>query len=523
MQDVQQTLIPGTLIRRRYLVKNLIGRGDSGAVYLVQDQQASQSDHQFFALKETRGLNKQERLQLTFKSVTLRQVKHPSLPQIYHIFNDDRRNRVGIIMDFVDGPDLETLCQHQPQMRFLWPEVERMMAPIFDAISYLHRQAEPIVHGDIKPVNILLAQPGGRPVLVDIGVVREAGSESVAVYHRSGYKAPEQYGKSADERADVYGLGATCYTLLTGVIPIDAIERGTRISQGQTDPLQPVEALVPTVPPHVAHAIHRSLSIHAALRFASVEAFWQALQEPPVKVPAPVENETASPVPAPPFAKKPAPALPTVPHTPMPAFLAQSKPFVPMFTFMKRNLLPLALLVMIVLAGAGLGILSFAQSQRTPASNDRQATISTLRLTTPTPGRTISMTTPTSSPGTYPSIVGSYAGTILDITITSNGASLIFQGIHQYGEAIDGYFTAGQPIGISGPFMGAVNHSKNFHFIVRDAAGHPLLFVEGAIQTPIYLSGDFYRCATGTAPGAPCSRALQGSGIWSVKLVTSVG
>lgn len=520
MQDAQQMLVTGTLLRGRYLVKNLVGRGDSGAVYLVQDQNAAQPDQQLFALKETRDLNKQERLQLTFKSVTLRQVKHPSLPQIYHIFNDDRRNRVGIIMDFVDGPDLETLCQHQPHERFPWPEVERMMAPIFDAIGYLHRQADPIVHGDIKPVNILLAQPGERPMLVDIGVVREAGSESVAVYHRSGYKAPEQYGKSVDERTDIYGLGATCYTLLTGIIPIDAIERGARISQGQADPLQPVEALVPTVPSHVAQAILRSLSLPAANRFASVEAFWHALQAPPsVNAPAPAENKTVAPIPAPPSSKKSAPTLPSLPCTPIPAFLAQSKPFTPLFTFVKRNILPLALLVMIVLAGAGLGILSFAQSQHTPASSDKQASTSTLRSTTPTAGSTVSIAAPTSSPGTYPSIVGSYAGTILDITITSNGASLIFQGIHQFGGSIAGYFTAGQPIGISGPFIGAIDHGKNFHFIVRDDAGHPLLFVEGVIQTPIYLSGDFYRCTTGATPESSCPRASQGSGIWSVKLI----
>ncbi|HEV2583959.1 MAG TPA: serine/threonine-protein kinase [Ktedonobacteraceae bacterium] len=513
MQDAQQMLAPGALVRERYLVKSLIGRGNSGVVYLVEDQRASQSGQQLFALKEISGLNKQERMQMTFNSIALRQIDHPTLPHVHHVFNDDRRNRVCIIIQYIDGPDLDTMRQHQAGRRFSWPEVKEMLDPIADALSYLHRQTPPIIHGDVKPVNILLAQPDERFMLVDIGVTR--GSQSSSIHHFTGYKAPEQYGKSVDERADIYGLGATCYTLLTGIVPPNALERGAHLERGQADPLKPVDALAPAVPSHVARAIHRSLSIYASERFASVENFWQALQTASREVESRVSDA----------------ALPATVNTPIPAgyapdtltgLLSRNRSYrhiTAPIAFLKRFMVPLALLAVIVLVSASVGIWALTQSHHAPASGVAPATTASVEPATPDPVGTRPLATPTSSPGTYPSLVGSYAGTIADITVTSNGAPMILQGIHQVGGTIGGYFNAGPPISISGPFTGTIDHAKNFHFIVRDAVGHPLLFIEGAIQSATYLSGDFYRCVAGAASGAPCARAPKGSGLWTAELV----
>ncbi len=515
MQDTQQMLAPGTLVRERYLVKSLIGRGTSGVVYLVEDQRAQLSGRRVFALKKIIGLSKQERVQLTFNSVALRQITHPALPHIHHVFNDDRRKRVCIVMEYVDGPDLETMYQHQADQRFSWPEVREMLAPIVDALSYLHRQIPPILHGDVKPINIVLAQPDERFMLVDIGVTRESGSHLSSVHQLAGYKAPEQYGKSVDERADIYGLGATCYTLLTGIVPPNALERRARLDRGQADSLKPVDAVAPSVPKHVARALHRSLSIHASERFASVEEFWQAMQMP-IEAPA-QEYRPDAPTSTPLMKVDSAPE--SVPQTPVPAFLERPRPLAGHLPPVQRKLVALGLLAMILLAGTGIGIWSLVQTQRGPAISVRKAATA---ATTPIQTGTVSIATPTSSPGSYPSIVGSYAGTIVDVPIKST-ATVLFQGIHQIGGTISGFFTSWSPVSIDGAFQGSIDLSKSFHLIVMDADGHPLLFLEGAIQTAQVLSGDFYLCATQSASQATCVRSDAGFGIWSAKMVSPGG
>ena len=89
------------------------------------------------------------------------------------------------------------------------------MALVIEAVLYLHQQKSPIVHGDIKPANIIMQNEDSAPVLVGLGLVRACDSSQLRDGDRFHYKAPEQYGGSIDVRSDVYALGATFYTLAT--------------------------------------------------------------------------------------------------------------------------------------------------------------------------------------------------------------------------------------------------------------------------------------------------------------------
>src|ERR1700694_4313812 len=126
----------------------------------------------------------------------------------------------------------------------------------------MHNQIPPIVHRDIKPSNIIVPMRGEEAVLVDFGLAKEyvEGKTTNVIRHGSpGYAALEQYGHGGTTpRTDIYGLGATVYTLLTGVVPADPVIRITECRD--FDSLTPASLLNPMVPTAVAKAIQRAMS-----------------------------------------------------------------------------------------------------------------------------------------------------------------------------------------------------------------------------------------------------------------------
>ncbi len=83
MQELKETLPVGSIIRGRYQVEKLLGKGGFGAVYLVKDQRVRQN---LFALKEVIDPNRRERERFTFEADLLKRVDHPSLPRVYRVF-----------------------------------------------------------------------------------------------------------------------------------------------------------------------------------------------------------------------------------------------------------------------------------------------------------------------------------------------------------------------------------------------------------------------------------------------------
>ncbi len=277
MQEVYVTLPRGSVVRNRYVIVDMLGQGGSGAVYLVRDQRVKGN---LFALKEIINPNKKERSRFLFEAEVLKRLEHAALPRVYTVFDDDVHQRAYMLMDYIEGPNLERLRQQQPHRQFSLAQVLSIMAPIIGVIGYLHRQQPPILHRDVKPGNIIVPLSGEGAVLVDFGIAKEYEEDSTTTAFRCGspgYSAPEQYSRGTNTRTDIYSLGATCYALLTGVVPPDALSRMTHLGNEEDDPLLPLQQLAPHVPVHVATAIHRALSIKSSDRFVSVEQFWQAV------------------------------------------------------------------------------------------------------------------------------------------------------------------------------------------------------------------------------------------------------
>ncbi len=130
-------------------------------------------------------------------------------------------------------------------MTILVFEVHSIMAPIMDAISYLHNQQPPIIHRDIKPANIIVPPSGNDAVLVDFGIAKEfnPNSTTTAVRHASpGYAAPEQYGIGIATVAHKPTPKST--PVLTPVITPTPGVTGTQVV---TQPSTPIQAGYPGV------------------------------------------------------------------------------------------------------------------------------------------------------------------------------------------------------------------------------------------------------------------------------------
>lgn len=271
-------VLKGKVVHERYIVEGLLGQGGFGAVYRVRDRRVKGN---IFALKEVVDPNKHQQEDFLFEGEILRRLDHPALPRVYRVFEDGKNNHVYILMDYIEGPNLEQLRLQQPEKRFSLSQALNIMAPIMEAVSYLHTQQPPIIHRDIKPSNVIVSSLEDGAMLVDFGIAKEysQNSTTAVVRHCSpGYGAPEQYIYGTSMQTDIYGLGATFYTLLTGEVPIDALYRITRLSAKRADPLVPANEVTPSVSAAIADVLQRAMAVNSSDRFATVQEFWEALQ-----------------------------------------------------------------------------------------------------------------------------------------------------------------------------------------------------------------------------------------------------
>jgi len=475
----------------RYIVESLLGKGGFGAVYLVRDRHVKE---RLFALKEVIDPNARDRERFAFEAEVLKRLNHRALPHVYKVFEYEKLKRVYMLMDYIEGQNLDILLGEQPERRFSLPLVLAVMKPIVDALIYLHSQNPPIVHRDIKPSNIIVSTRGGEAVLVDFGLAKEyiADNTTTIIRHGSpGYAAPEQYGSGTNPRTDIYGLGATLYTLLTGTIPIDAIARVTG-SKG-IDPLVPVHLVIPSVSWANAMAIEKAMSISSDDRFHSVEDFWRELNS------LPPQQQVVTPL----LESQAPEKLQVVPEqqlkplkTAIPALHHQTQP-----PKSRKSAFFFILLAAILTIAIGTALVSFA------LQDNKTSSISQRVIPTVTPATSLSPTPPsnvTTVVSSYPDIGLSYAGTIFDL-LTRQKSKLFLTQIHQNSGNIKGYF---QGLGMVGPFTGTVTQNGHLQFTVTILGGSSFLSFDGDIK----IGGDI----TGTFKALNQQRQFTGeSGLWN--------
>jgi eukaryotic-like serine/threonine-protein kinase len=206
-------------------------------------------------------------------------------------------------MPFVEGETLRARLSRERRLPV--DDAVRLAREVADALAYAH--ARGVIHRDVKPENVLLqgSGAGAHALVADFGIalaLEQAGGERLT---RTGltlgtpqYMAPEQAAgeRALDARVDVYALGAVLHEMLAGesraASPNAALQR---VLHESPPPLAPRR---PDVAPSLDAALRRALARRPDDRFASVQAFADALAEPrvrdqaPARAPAPAPRRT---------------------------------------------------------------------------------------------------------------------------------------------------------------------------------------------------------------------------------------
>ena len=269
----------GEVLRGRYKIRQRIGQGGIGSIYLAEDQRL---EGRLCAIKEVEHdralpakIFEEAREQFMREATVLARLDHPNLPKVSDFFS--RKTRDYLVMDYVPGEDLRDLMLDARRRKtFLREDVVLGWAnQIANALTYLHRQDPPIIHRDIKPSNLKLT-PSGLIKLVDFGLVKVLVPDEMTITVIQGqgtilYTPLEQYGSDGvhtDVRSDVYSLGATLYHLLTNNAPADARKRFLN-----PDSLLPPREFNSSIRKRTQRGIRWAISLHPDERPNSIEDF----------------------------------------------------------------------------------------------------------------------------------------------------------------------------------------------------------------------------------------------------------
>jgi len=286
----------GEVLRSRYRIRERIGQGGMGSIYLADDIRLKGRECALKEVEYDRALPEkiraEAREQFLREATVLARLDHPNLPKVSDFFSSGPRDY--LVMDYVPGSDLRHMMMEAKRKRTYLPEKEVLAwaDQIASAVAYLHGQQPPIVHRDLKPSNLKL-MPYGLIKLVDFGLVKILAPEEVTITIIQGqgtalYTPLEQYGGSdvhTDVRSDIYAFGATLYHLLTNESPADARKRFL-----SPESLISIREINSAVSQRTERAILWAMSLHPDERPQTIDEFRKTLlgysESPTLPLPA---------------------------------------------------------------------------------------------------------------------------------------------------------------------------------------------------------------------------------------------
>ncbi|MGJ1429032.1 serine/threonine-protein kinase [Clavibacter sepedonicus] len=212
--------LAGTLLAGRYRISGLLGRGGMATVYRAADEILGREVAVKVFATDSADPGEVERQEGEVRM--LAGLSHPGLVTLFDVGDDVVGDRVlaFIVMEIVDGT---TLADRMKEGPLPGPEVARIGGILADALGYIHRRG--VVHRDVKPANVLLAQAeDDEPAvakLTDFGIARLVDGTRLtstgSIIGTVSYLSPEQaLGEEVGAPTDVYALGLVLLECLTG-------------------------------------------------------------------------------------------------------------------------------------------------------------------------------------------------------------------------------------------------------------------------------------------------------------------
>ncbi|MFI0238841.1 protein kinase [Streptomyces sp. NPDC016845] len=293
----------GRLLAGRYRLGDVLGRGGMGTVWRAKDETLGRT----VAVKELRfpsSIDEEEKRRLITRTLreakAIARIRNSGAVTVFDVVDED--DRPWIVMELVEGKSLAEAIREDG---VLTPQrAAEVGLAILDVLRSAHREG--ILHRDVKPSNVLIAEDG-RVVLTDFGIAQVEGDPSITstgmLVGAPSYISPERArGHKPGPAADMWSLGGLLYAAVEGIPPYDKGSAIATLTAVMTEPVDPPANAGPLEP-----VIYGLLAKDPAQRLDDAGA--RALLKNVINAPAP----KAAPEPEPADATKVVPLPPAPP------------------------------------------------------------------------------------------------------------------------------------------------------------------------------------------------------------------
>ncbi|MFF0220668.1 protein kinase [Streptomyces sp. NPDC004629] len=283
----------GRLLAGRYRLGEVLGRGGMGTVWRAEDETLGRT----VAVKELRfpsNIDEEEKRRLITRTLreakAIARIRNNSAVTVFDVVDED--DRPWIVMELVEGKSLAEVIREDG---LLEPKrAAEVGLAILDVLRSAHREG--ILHRDVKPSNVLIAEDG-RVVLTDFGIAQVEGDPSITstgmLVGAPSYISPERArGHKPGPAADLWSLGGLLYAAVEGVPPYDKGSAIATLTAVMTEPLEEPKNAGP-----LKDVIHGLLTKDAAQRLDDAGA--RALLNAVIHAPEPEAMDATRVVPLP--------------------------------------------------------------------------------------------------------------------------------------------------------------------------------------------------------------------------------
>ena len=261
-RDRGPILTAGARLADRYVIESLVGEGSSGRVYRATDEVLRTT----VAVKVLDLEAGEELRQLRREAATLRWLRVPGVVNLQDDGVDG--GRPYIVTDLVVGAPFPG-SPAAPT----WASMRDAAVALLETLARIHAQG--VIHGDLKPSNVLV-DAHGIPTVLDVGIASGpsiefgAGEDDDFVAGTPSYMAPERIGGApASVATDLYAVGVMLHEALCGQVPHHATSRTGLFDRRRLEEARPLRELAPDAPPDAARMIDALLARDATRRPAS--------------------------------------------------------------------------------------------------------------------------------------------------------------------------------------------------------------------------------------------------------------